>query len=343
MRFLLVLLSVLLFSKSYSQTSFSTDPYGFVKLNLAAGSGTSRKVTLLSAPLLGSPQLVGVSNGKVTSIGSNSIISQNAGWVPGELSNPSQPHAILLTSGQEEGRAFLISTTTPNTFDTVYIDDTEFIRHGSLRSLSVSINDSFKIIPIDTLSSFFGTPESSLILGGASASLADTVTLVNNGSANSYYFNTTFSRWSRIALGNPDASNVPILPYYGIQYSRLGATPLEFLLTGQVPVGKRVVPIKESGTTLLSQYWASDRTLNSLGLDTIVGWRTGANAASSDVVAATFGGSVNSYFYDGTNWRRVALGNPLANTTVFPLGSSLLINRKGNLTGFSKYLEQNPY
>lgn len=344
MRFgLLIIFSFLLIFNCPSQTNFSTDPFGYVKLSITSGTGISRKVSLFSVPLLGSLQIVGASSGEITSTGANSITSVGAGWVEGELSNASMPHALLITSGQEEGRMFLISTSLQNTSDTVYIDETEFIRHGSLRGLSLNTNDSFRIIPVDTLSSFFGTPQTTLIFGGASSSLADVVTLVVNGSASSYYYNTSLNRWSRVALGNPDASNVPLLPYYGIQYARLAPTPLEFMVIGQVPMGKRVVPIKASGTSLLSQYWPGDMSLSSLGLNGVMGWRSGPTAASSDVIAATFGGSVSSYFYDGTNWRRVALGNPIANNAVFLLGSSLLISRKGNLTGYSMYLEESPY
>lgn len=326
-----------------AQTNFSIEPFGYVKLTITAGSGISRKVSLLSIPLQGAAQIKGSITGKISFFGANSLSSEAAGWEIGELSNPAKPHAILITSGQEEGRMFLISNSIPNTLDTIYIDDSEFLRQGSLRGLSILQNDTFKIISVDTLSSFFGNPDNSLILGGINPNFADTLTIITNGSATSYYFNTNLNRWSRVALGNPDASHVPLLPYYGIQYSRLGPTPLEFLVMGQVPMGKRVVPIKESGSTLLSQSWAGDRTLSSMGLNNVVGWRNGANASSSDILTATLGGSVSSFFYDGANWRRVALGNPIANNLLFPIGSSLLINRKGNLGGFFPFSEIAPY
>jgi hypothetical protein len=328
---------------SYSQTSYMGQPFGFVKMDIVAGSGSSRKVSLISIPLHGNSQFKGAETGSITSFSSSSITFSSAGWVPGELSNRASPHALLMTSGAQEGRMFIISSTLPNTTDTLYFDGSEFVGNLDFNLLSLSVGDSFRIILIETLSSFFGSPESTLILGGNSSAQADVVTLINNGSALSYYFNTSLNRWARVSLGNPDASHVPLLPYYGVQYSRLANTPLQFLVTGTVPEGKRIVPIRASGSTLLSQYWVTQRTLSSLGLNTISGWRSGSNAVSSDIVLALRDGSASSFFHDGTNWRRLGLGNPIANDFQLPIGSSVLLNRKGSTSDYSLYQQAAPY
>jgi hypothetical protein len=345
---LLVLLSlvfIFLSGKIHATVVFSTDPWGFVKLRIEGGTGSTKKVTLTSVPLHGVPDIKGAIKGVVSSYGTNSVTYSFAGWESGELSNPAQPYVLVLTSGEEEGRMFLISSAIPNSSDTVYFDHGEMTRQGSLTELNLNqtSQDEFQILPVETLSSFFGTPDSTLIKGGEGPHLADNITILNNGSAVTYYFSTNLDKWVRISLGSPDSSHVPLLPHFGIQYSRLHNTPIEFLIMGHIPLGDRVVPIKESGPTMLSSYWPMDMTISSIGIHNIDGWRIGSNSRDSDVVVASSGGSISSFFYDGSNWRRVSLGNPLSNNFTVPLGSSLLIQRKGNSIGYSKFIQNPPY
>jgi hypothetical protein len=78
----------------------------------------------------------------------------------------------------------------------------------------VENGDTYRIRPVDTLSSFFGTPATTLIRGGTSASTADTISIVSNGQSTTYFYNTgaTPNRWSRVALGSPNANTntVPV-------------------------------------------------------------------------------------------------------------------------------------
>ena len=243
----------------------------------------------------------------------------------------------------------LISTTTANTADTVTIDATEMIRVGDLTAMGIATDaatgDTFRIWPGDTLSSFFGTPETTGIQGGASADKADTVVMTINGTARTYFYNTdsTPPRWSATTFGTPDASNVPILPYAGMQYSRLAATPLEFRVLGRMPVGMRKVAIKNSGTTLLAPFWPVNQTLSALGLHSLPGWLSSTSSSSADTVVLTVNGSASTFFHDGTNWRRVGLGGGNANNTVVPAGASLMINKRGNTPGFTTYQHSAPY
>jgi hypothetical protein len=319
-------------------------------LNITGGSGGAKRVSLISVPLIDSEGLsalgvgAGLASGKISSTSSGSITVDGAGWLPGSFSDPSKPYAIEIISGVGEAgsRVFLISSQEPNTSDTVYIDSGELSRHGSLRALNV-LEANFRIYRLETLSSFFGTPETTGILGGSIANLADTVVLVFNGSASTYYYSTTLNRWTRVGLGTPDASNIVLLPHYGIQYSRLHPDPLRFIVTGEVPFGKRAVPIRDSGPTLLSAYWAREQSLGSLGLENVLGWRSGASASVADVVSMSVNGSTSTFFYDGTNWRRVTLGTPISNGQMIPMNASILLNRKSQGTTHSIYENWAPY
>lgn len=327
-----------------AQTTATTDPVGFVTVTVAAGDGSTKKNTLFSLPLLETDvSLSGQTAGIITGVTANTISNSNAGWTAGELSQASSPYLIMITSGAAKGRMFLISSATPNTASTVTVSPTDALQVDLTTLGIVDGTDTYKIFACDTLSSFFLTPALSGVMGGTNAKDGDSVVIVSNGAASTYYFSNTLNRWTRSAFGNPDASNTPLLPYYGIQYQRLANSGLSFVITGAVPTVDRKVSIKNSGTTLLSQYWPVESTLSALGLQTISGWKTGANAKVADSVILTSNGTASTYFYDGTNWRRAAFGNPISDNTVIAVGTSVQISRLGTAEGYSVLQQILPY
>jgi hypothetical protein len=324
-------------------------PTGFAEISVAAGTGTAKRSTFISIPLLEEVAITGKSTGRITGVAGNTITSSGAGWTAGQLSIPSAPHLIEITSGAAQGQIMLISTATANTTDTVTIDSGELTRLGNLQNLGIATGadtgDTYRIWSADTLSSFFGTPETTSIQGGTSQANADTVVIVANGSSTTYFYNTAVNppRWSRVGLGSPDASNLAIPPYAGVQYSRLPATPLDFRVLGRMPAGVRKVAVKNSGSTLLSSFWPVRQTLAGMALQNLPNWLSGPSANVADTVVLTSGGSATTYFHDGTNWRRVGLGSGDANATVVSVGASILINKKGNAAGYATYEHAAPY
>jgi len=332
------------------ETTATTDPVGFVTVGITAGTGSVKRNTLFSLPLMETEEISGQVAGVITGVTASTISNSNAGWTPGALSQPATPYLIQITSGTAEGRLFLISSSantggaiagTANTGTTATVSSIDAAQ-VDLTTLGISVgSDTYKIFACDTLSSFFGTPASSGVQGGTAASNADTVVAVVNGSTSTYFYNTNQARWARLFTGSPDASNVPLLPYFGIQYARLANTPLSFVVTGGVPVEPRKVAIKNSGTTLLSQFWPVDSTLQSSGLSAVV--TAGANASVADTVVLTANGAALTYFYDGTNWRRLFTGSPISNTTPIPVGTTVQIVRKGSAAGFTTLTQNVPY
>lgn len=320
----------------------TTDPVGFVSCNITAGTGSAKKVTLFSAPLLESPSLSGQMTGQITSFSSNSISNSNAAWTAGELSTASAPTLIQITSGNATGRMFLIASTPANTSSTITISSTDSAQLD-LSATGLAVGDSYKILSCDTLSSLFGTPTSTGILGGGNSTVADTVILVFNGSASTYFYSTTNSRWTKVGPGSPDATNTPIPPYYGIQYQRLAATALSLTFTGNVPTQQRQVSIKNSGATLLSQFYPSDVTLSALGLQNLSGWVSGATSTTADTVLLTSAGSASTYWFNGTNWKKVGPGSPTSDSTIITPGTSISIFKRGSTSGYSSFVQSLPY
>jgi len=345
-----LLASSVLLTGANGQTTATTEPVGFVTVGITAGTGSAKKNTLFSVPLMETEEITGQVAGTITGVTANTISNSNAGWTAGALSQPATPFLIQITSGAAEGRLFLISSSantggaiagTANTGTTVTVSSTDATQVNLTNLGIVAGTDTYKIFACDTLSSFFGTPASSGVQGGTSSSTADTIVAVSNGAPSTYFYNTTSTKWVRQALGSPDASNVALLPYFGVQYSRLANTALSFVVTGQVPTEQRKVAVKNSGTTIVSQFWPSDTTLGTSGLSSVV--TSGASATLADTVILTANGVASTYFYNGTNWKRLALGTPNADTTVLAIGTSMQIVRKGSASGYTTLSQAVPY
>ena len=349
-----LLVTSVLLTDAIGQLTATTDPVGFVTVNITAGTGTAKRNTLFSVPLLGTEAISGQVTGVITGVTANTISNDNAGWTPGALSQPAAPYLIQITSGAAEGRLFLIASSsstggaiagTANTATTVAVSSIDVAQIVDLTRLGISVGtDTYEIYACDTLSSFFGTPETSGVFGGSSPANSDTIVLVINGSSQTFFYRTssTPARWTRVFGTFPDASNTPLLPYYGMQYGRLAATPISFVVSGGVPTEPRRVAVKNSGITLISQFWpTANSTLQSSGLSSVV--TTGATPNLADTVILTSAGSASTYWFDGTNWRRVFGGFPNSNATLIPTGTTVLVNRKGSAAGFTTLSQTVPY
>jgi uncharacterized protein (TIGR02597 family) len=325
-----------------SAQNATTDPVGFVTLTIPAGDGTTKTTVLISAPLYDVASISGAATGAITAVTTNTLQNSSAGWTAGQMAQASGPYLVQVTSGNASGSMFLIDDNTSNslTINSTYSS-------ADLTTLGVVAGDTYRISPCDTISSLFGGPTQGVV-GNTAQSTADTLQIVIGGNTFTYFYKTNASPagWVRVALGNPPADNVPILPNMGIQYSRIGATPLSYTISGSVPVTRRISEVKNSGLTILASYWPTDITLNDIGLQNIPGWATGANQTVSDIVITrnmTTGGS-QTFFHNGTNWKRVGLGAPpSSNDEPIPTGTSVRIFRKGSSEGNSALAQNPPY
>ncbi len=319
-----------------------TPPVGGMTITIAAGTGTNRAVTNISAPLWMEASIDGATSGQISSVSANSITCSAAGWTAGQISSAATPHFIQITSGAAAGRAFLISTSngSANTATTVTVDATENVDLTSLGITSGVSGDTFKIFAADTLSLLL--PSSAGVLTGTSATAADNVLLNIGGVWRTYYFNSTLGRWTQVAFGSPNASNVPVGPASGIQYSRLGASPITLTVLGTGPSLSRKVSVANTGVSFVSAGWPVDTTLAATGIQNISGWVKSNNVNSADTVQLLVGGIWRRYYHDGTNWRQAAFGSPNSNAQSIPAGSAYVINRAAG-AGNATLTESKPY
>ena len=346
--------SSVLLTGANGQTTATTDPVGFVTVGITAGTGSAKKNTLFSVPLLESETITGQVAGVVTGVTSNTIVNTNAGWSPGALSVPSTPYFVEITTGTAAGRQFLIGSSAntagailgvANTANTITISSVDATQ-VNLTNIGVAVGDEYKIYACDTLSSFFGTPGTSGILGGATVAAADSIVMQINGTATTYWYKTDAvpPRWSKSGAGSVDSSNVALVPYNGVTYSRLSNTALRFVVTGQVPTVEREMSIKNSGGTIMSQFWPTATTLSNLNLQSVPGWVAGASTAVADtVVLYNTNGTAGTYWYNGTNWRKTGAGSPISDTVAVDIGTAVQISKKGTATGYSPLTQSVPY
>ncbi len=326
-----------------SAQSVSTTPVGAVTVTIAAGTGTTRTLSVISFPLLQNGSVDGQMTGRLTAIGSNTFSNGDAGWTAGQLSQAASPYLIQITSGVAAGRTFLLSTSTTNTSTQVTIDGEE-ASLVDLTSLGIAVGvsgDTYRLIEADTLSSIFGTPEETGVLGNTSSTTADVIYVLVSGLWRSYYYNTTSGAWLRVGP-NVNSNNVPIRPDALILYSRIAADSITLSLVGSVPNKGRQAIVRNSGLSAMSTSWPVDIMLGDSGIQNIPGWVTSADPSTADIVNISVSGLWRAYYHNGTQWLRVGPNSP-SNAVVISAGSGFLLVRKGTATG-SVQLEQSlPY
>jgi hypothetical protein len=340
-------LSLLFVSFSLSAQTVSTDPVGYVKLEVNPGNGVQKSTNIISLPLKPfDEEINGLSYGAISDLTANSIQVFDAGWTPGALSNPSTPYLLKILSGELEGLIVPISTTISNTANELFLNTSFNGEDLNLTSLNISTGndaDEFEITPADTLGSLFGTPETTGIIGGTNALDSDTI-IIFSSVWNVYFYNTNLGHWVESTFGFPNAENVIIHPDSALIYERIDANPLTFTIIGSVPLEKRNASIKESGITFLSNGWPTDTILGESGIEQLPGWQNGSNASVADsVIIRSELGAWETFFYDGNEWKKSTFGFPAANDRILSLGSGIIINKLGNTSGLTQLTQLVPY
>jgi len=280
---------------AFAQTA-TTTPVGYVTITLPDGTKAPSQTSVYLG-LTDNPTGAGVLAGKISAVGANSFTCAGAGWTQGEFSEPATPYIVRLTSGTATGTTWQVSTTTFNTTDTITISDSGV----NLVTLGVAANDTFEILPLDTLSTLL-TGE---LLGGEDAKTADNVQLWNGNAWVTYYYNTKRSRWER-AVFNTAANNTPIRPDAGFIITHRGPAKA-LILTGRAPSSDLRIRFGATKDSFVGTFPYA-KTLAEIGLPSTTGWASSDNASLADKVSIWNGNAWVQYYFDGTNWRRAVFG-----------------------------------
>lgn len=314
-------------------TAANTVPMGGLAVTINAGSVGAPVSTSFTIPVLDTPLALGAGVARITSVTATTLTAANAGWSAGALATPTFPYAFRITSGVAAGATFTITANTADTITTSGVDLT------TLGLVTGASGDSIRLIPVDTLNTLFG---SATLLGGANPTDADIVILSSTSEA-SYYYNSTLSRWVRTTGPTTDRGNIPIPVDSAITITRKSAA-LTLRFTGRVPDVRFRLAVLNSGSTFTHTGFPTDVTLGALSLQTaLVGWVSAPLAANADTLSVVSGGSLTSYFHNGTNWQRTTGPATNRDGITITTGTPILIFKRGVAAGSSTFSRNLPY
>jgi hypothetical protein len=307
----------------------TTDPVGFVTANITASSnGVSFSLTPISPVLVVASAITGSTLGTVSAVTADTLTVASAGWVNSQL--PSSDVYVLFKTGNLTG---LIAPVTANTADTLTIS-TEGL------DLSVSgaqVGNSIQLVQGDTLLSMFGNSTNGVVGGNAtqfSASATDRVSMTDSaGSVRTYYYNTDFNQWRRTGSSS-NQGGTRISPSAGVFYIRIGTTSLSMTSTGSVPTLAVKYLIPTSGSKYIARFFPTDGTISSFGFQNLSSWRStnqsGVTISDADKITTTdAAGSVRTYYFNGTNWRRSGSSSN-QDSVVVPACGTVMVTRFGS-------------
>jgi len=329
--------AVFMASPLVAQTTATTDPVGFITLNVAGTGGTTP--TALSLLGLGLTRAVDY-QGAAESVGANSLTDNDATWTDNQFNGAAGAYYVEITSGTAAGTSYDIASTTAATKT---ISTTQNLAAG------VAAGASFKIRKHWTVASVFGPANEGGLQGGTS-STADQVLLYNGTSYDTYFYSTgglTGVGWRKNGAGAADQANVKIYPEEGVLALRKQSPTANVVLMGSVKTGQTSIPVL-AGLNVLGNVYAANMTLGDSGLYTGSS-ATGVNGGTSstaDQVLLYNGASYDTYFYStggltGVGWRKNGAGSTDFSTTAIPVGTSVLIQRKV-ASGFNWVAPQHP-
>lgn len=241
--------------------------------------------------------------GATSAITANSITDSTKAWADSIWT--SHPHLVLVTTGNAEGRSYLVTahTATTLTLDTL----------GADLSTALAAGDLFEIRPARTLSSLFGNPPK---LQTGTEAKADLVGLWNGSTFDQYFHDGT--SW-RTSGADGDRGETVIFPSEGIFLTNTGRQPNSVSFFGLVPRGPRAIPLPPGKTFVLNPSPLAAK-LGRTGLAALPGW------ASTDLVQLWNGRDFKSFFHDGHHWRTQG-ARPRKDNTLIRRNTAFFIER----------------
>ena len=319
----LALGTTLVYSNASAQHVVSTDPVGFVSLDVAANG-----YTFIGIPLVNEMSFAGV----VVSVSTSEVTFSTNSFTVGEfdqvvIDSESVPQYIFeVTSGSDVGVAIPIIS---NNSDTLALSEDV--------SAYVSAGTTVNVRALHTLDSLF--PNGEPFNGGSSAASADEILIFDAATqtTKSYFYYSFLGTegWRSGSISNGLRSILPSQAIY--IYRKDSAISLTF--EGSVKLGTTAIDIFPGYNLIPNPYpvaYTFDLSDLYIG-DPSTGLASGSSPASADeVIIYNSNAAPTTYFYYsflGTNeWRT---GSVPAGNIEIPTGGAIMINRKSPEGAFS--------
>ncbi len=320
---------------SFAQTTATTDPVGFMTLNVAGGTGTTAKLTITSLGLTNPTAYSG--SAETATGGTSTIIDADATSGYGITVSASSPYYVEITSGSAAGTTYDISSISGTT-----------INLAQSLANSVAAGVTFKIRAHWTIGTVFGVTNSAGLTGGTVLT-ADTISIYNGSGYDSYYYKTSGlggTGWRKTTDSSTPKQDTVIYPDDGLVISRKAASAVPVVVTGAVKIGQTSFPV-QTGLNVLTNPNAAEMTLNSCGLYTTNAATgvAGGTLLTADQVSLWNGTGYDTYYYKtsglgGTGWRNTNNSSTDAGPTSIPAGAAVIIKRGG--AAFNWIIPQHP-
>ncbi len=297
----------------HAQTSATTDPVGFVTLQLTGKAYNFIGLPLYSTVIFKGP-VSGVSTSEITFDGSPfggmslGAVAIGAEQVP--------QYFIEVTSGSDLGAMIPILSNTANSV-TVAENVSTFI----------AAEDTITLRPLHTLDSLF--PNGAPLKTSGSIALADEVFIfdASTQASISFYFSSSVGQWLR---GTTPNGNRSILPNQSIYIRRKPTTGATLVISGIVKLGTTGIDINH-GYSLVPNPFPVAFPLSASNLHTgsnSTGVKGSGSIALADEVTIYSGSSVPKTYYYNTSNNQWQIGTTAANDAIIPVGGALLVRRK---------------
>jgi hypothetical protein len=295
-------------------TEPSTVPAGDIPVTINGASTTATSLPLDNTPL---------ARNAVQAVTSSTLTVVNAGtWV-----TTATPCALRLLSGQGSGRTFSITAQAGNVL--------------TLASLGVNLiqlvapGDLYEILPLDTLSSLYGST-SPLLTTGISPNVADTV-LMWNGTTWVTYFDYLGS-WRQVGSFST-FNNTPLPLGAGVLITRHGASAVKYQIIGRVPEVALSQYTAPGGTTFLGGAYPLSTTIGTMGFATAPAWASGISPNVADNVLVWNGTTWLTFFRYNSHWYQVGILSPSDTYSIQP-GQPLLVIRHSSPSAINAFVPQ---
>lgn len=307
--------------QGHAQTTANTTPVGYINVTIPAATPPTipEQSVAFSVPLYNSPDF----QGAVASLDSaTSFTLTGAAFTAGNFATATAPRGVRVMTGTQQGLMLLVTANTTNQI-TVALP----IGVANINTL-LTVGNTVQVLPVNTFGSLFGaaTP---LLTPGASANVADAVYLLTkNGASDLWYtFFHDGTNWKRAGSAD-NQNNTIIYPDEGVFIVHRGTSPVTLTMMGAVPSTNEQTDLFGSGSTFLANRFPVDVQLINSGIHTSSGWVTNASPNVADKVYLwdTTTRVWQTYFHNGTNWRRAGSGAN-QNTIVIKAGSAAILSR----------------
>jgi len=318
---------------AFSQTTATTDPVGFVTINVTGNGGSGSPAYTFTALGMYNPVAYQATDDTVNSVGgSTTLTDPNATWTDNQYNGTGGAitYFVEILTGPGAGTTYDIIATTAAT---------KSLTLAQPLLTGITGGDSYRIRPHWTIGSVFGATNQNGLTGGNSTT-ADQVLLFRSGGYVTYYYQTSGlggTGWRKYGAPTVDASGSLIYPDDGIVIARNQSAATTVTVMGAVKTGQSSIPVL-TGYTLLGNVYAASMTLANSGLYTgnSATGVAGGNSTTADQIlfwnATTLG--YDTYYYQtsglgGTGWRKYGAPTVDASATSIPVGTALFINRIG--------------